>query len=45
MKMVNKQGTWDELKIIPAKLMKMVTEGKAKIVRKDKYGRWIYEVK
>ncbi len=39
-----KTGTWDTLKIHPAKLMKMVVEGKAKIVGRDKYGRRVYGV-
>ncbi|MBA7574818.1 hypothetical protein ES708_16633 [subsurface metagenome] len=40
-----KTGTWDQLKIHPASLVKMVVEGKVKIIGKDKFGRYIYEVK
>ena len=43
--MDKKIGTWDKLRIHPTKLMKMVIEGEAKIVGKDKYKRYIYEVK
>ena len=42
--MDKKTGTWDTLKIHPTKLVKMVVEGKAIILGKDKYGRYIYEV-
>lgn len=40
-----KTGTWEELKIHPMELMKMVVSGKATIVGIDKYKRLIYEVK
>ncbi|GAI71837.1 unnamed protein product [marine sediment metagenome] len=40
-----KTGTWDQLKMHPAHLVKMVVDGKAKIIGKDRFGRYIYEVK
>lgn len=40
-----KVGTWDILRIHPMTLMKMVIEGKATVIGKDKRGRKIYEVK
>ena len=40
-----KRGTWDQLKKHPTELMKMVCEGKAVIIGKDKFGRYIYELK
>jgi len=39
-----RKGTWDELKMHPTRLMKLVVEGKAKVIGKDKYGRLIYEL-
>lgn len=39
-----KVGTWDTLRLHPMTLMKMVVEGKAIVIGKDKYGRKIYEV-
>ena len=39
-----KTGTWEDLKIHPMELMKMVVSGKATIVGVDKYKRHIYEV-
>ena len=38
-----KSGTWDQLKIHPAKLTKMVAEGKARIVG-SMFGKNIYEL-
>lgn len=39
-----KVGTWEQLKIHPTKLIRMVIDGKAKVIGKNKYGRYIYEV-
>lgn len=39
-----KLGTWEQLKIHPTKLVRMVVEGKATVVGKDKYGRHIYKI-
>ena len=39
-----KRGTWDQLKLSPSQLMKMVIDGKAKIVGKDGRGAHIYEI-
>lgn len=38
-------GTWEQLKIHPTELVRLVVEGKAIIVGRDKYGRRIYELK
>jgi len=38
------KGTWDQLRVHPAQLVKLVVMGKAKIVDKDKWGRHIYEL-
>lgn len=40
-----KVGTWDTLRLHPMTLMRMVIEGKAKVLGKDKGGRKIYEVR
>ena len=40
-----KEGTWDQLKIHPMQLVKMVIQGKADVVGKDKFGRLIYHLK
>ena len=42
--MTEKTGTWADLKLSPATLMRMVIAGKAKIIGKDKFHRYIYEV-
>ena len=39
-----KRGTWYTLKLSPSTLMKMVIDGKAKIVGTDLNGTRIYEV-
>lgn len=39
-----KVGTWDQLRMSPAQLMKLVIQGKANITGRDKYGRHIYEL-
>jgi len=38
-------GTWDTLKLHPMTLMKMVVDGEATVIGKDKHGRKIYELK
>ena len=38
------RGTWDQLKLGPWELTKMVIAGRATIVGKDQYGRNIYEL-
>ena len=40
-----KVGTWDTLRLHPMTLMRMVIEGKTKVLGKDKRGRKIYEVR
>jgi len=42
---MKKTGTWDKLKMHPTKLVKLVIAGQATIIGKDKYGRYIYEIK
>ena len=42
--MSKRRGTWDQLQIMPGHLTKMLTEGKAKTVGKDKFGRRIWEI-
>ena len=37
-------GTWDKLKMHPMTLMRLVIDGRAKIVGKDEHGRYIYEL-
>lgn len=39
-----KVGTWEQLRIHPTKLVKMVVEGRATVVGNDKYGRHIYKI-
>jgi len=43
--MAKKTGTWDTLKLHPMTLMKMVVQGTATVIGKDKHGRKIYAVK
>jgi hypothetical protein len=38
------QGTWDQLRFAPAMLFRLTIEGKAKIIGKDKFGRYIYRI-
>ena len=38
------RDTWDKLKLHPGRLTKLVGEGKAKLLGKDEFGRWIYEI-
>jgi len=40
-----RRGTYLELRLHPMTLMKMVVDGKAQIVGKDKFGRRIYELR
>jgi len=40
-----RRGTYLELRLLPMTLMKMVVEGKATIVGKDKHGRRIYKLR
>jgi len=40
-----KVGTWDTLRLHPMTLMRMVIDGRATVIGKDKRGRKIYEIK
>jgi hypothetical protein len=42
---LKRRGTWIELKLHPMTLMRMVIEGRATIVGKDKSGRNIYQLR
>ena len=42
--MTKRIGTWDELKLHPTTLVRLVVEGKAVILGKDKHGRYIYRL-
>lgn len=37
-------GTWDQLRLSPSTLMRLVVEGKAKVIGKDRYGRKVYRL-
>ena len=38
-------GTWEDLKLSPTTLVRLVVEGRATVIGKDKYGRRIYELR
>lgn len=37
-------GTWETLKLHPMELMRMVVQGEATVIGKDKHGRKIYRI-
>jgi hypothetical protein len=39
-----RRGTYEDLKMMPGTLVKLVVQGKAKVIGKDDYGRLIYEL-
>lgn len=39
-----REGTWDQLKLHPTTLVRMVIEGEAEVIGKDKWGRKVYRI-